>query len=42
MHTQQEGANVKTSYEFGNDPMKIMCFKHKTKMKVDYRIKILK
>jgi hypothetical protein len=31
MHKGQEGANVKTFYEFGNDPMKIMCFKHKTK-----------
>ncbi len=25
-------------YEFGNDPMNI-CFKHKTRMKVDYGIK---
>ncbi len=33
---------MKTSYEFGNDPMKIMCFKHKTKMKVDRIIKVLK
>jgi hypothetical protein len=29
---------VKTCDEFGNDPMK-MCFEHKTKMKVDYKIK---
>jgi hypothetical protein len=28
-------------YEFGNDPMK-MCFKHKTKMKVDHELKIFK
>jgi hypothetical protein len=25
-------------YEFGNDPMKIICVKHKTRMKVDHRI----
>jgi hypothetical protein len=31
----QEGKNVKACYEFVNDPMKIMCFEHKTKMKVD-------
>jgi hypothetical protein len=35
---EQEEASVKTCYEFGNDPMK-MCFKHKTKMKVDHKIK---
>jgi hypothetical protein len=29
---------VKKCDEFGNDPMK-MCFEHKTKMKVDHRIK---
>jgi hypothetical protein len=40
MHKGQEGANVKTHYEFGNDLMK-MCFKHKTKMKVHQRIEIL-
>ncbi len=34
MHKGQKGANVKACFEFGNDPMKIMCFKHKTKMKV--------
>jgi glycosyltransferase involved in cell wall biosynthesis len=28
----------KTCDEFGNDPMK-MCFEHKTKMKVDHKIK---
>jgi hypothetical protein len=36
----QEGANVKTYYVFTNDPTKIMCFEHKTRMKVDHRIKI--
>jgi hypothetical protein len=25
MHKGQEGANVKMSYEFGNNLMKIMC-----------------
>jgi hypothetical protein len=25
-------------HDFGNDPMK-MCFKHKTRMKVDHKIK---
>jgi hypothetical protein len=38
MHKRQKGANVKTHYEFGSDSMK-MCFEHKTRMKVDYRIK---
>jgi hypothetical protein len=42
MHKGQEGANVKMSYEFGNDLMKIMCLEQKIKMKVDHRIKILK
>jgi len=28
MHKGQEGANVKTGYEFGHDPMR-MCVKHK-------------
>jgi len=42
MHKVQEEANVKTCYEFGNDPMKFMCFKHKTKMKADCIIKVLK
>jgi hypothetical protein len=37
----QEGIHVKTHYEFGNDPKK-MFFKHKTGMKVDYRIKDMK
>ncbi len=30
MHKRQEGENVKTFYEFGNDPMKTY-FKHKRK-----------
>ncbi len=34
--------NVKTCYEFGNDPMKIMYFKHKIKMKVNCKINKLK
>jgi hypothetical protein len=34
----QEITSVKTCDEFGNDPKK-MCFEHKTKMEVDYRIK---
>jgi hypothetical protein len=34
--------NVKAYYEFGNDPMKIMCFKHKIRMKVNRKIKRLK
>jgi hypothetical protein len=42
MHKGQEGQNVRAHYEFSNNPMKIMCFKHKTRMKVDHRIKILK
>jgi hypothetical protein len=37
----QERTNVKACIEFGNDPMK-MCFKHKTTMKVDHKIKDLK
>jgi len=37
----QERTNVKACIEFGNDPMK-MCFKHKTRMKVDHKIKDLK
>jgi len=32
----KKGANVKTSYKFGNGPMK-SCFKHKIKIKVDHR-----
>jgi hypothetical protein len=35
MHKGQEGVNVKAHYEFGNGPMK-MCFKHKTRMRVDH------
>jgi hypothetical protein len=37
MHKKQ-GTNVKAHYEFGNNAMK-MCFKHKTRIKVDHRIK---
>jgi hypothetical protein len=33
---------VKAHYEFGNDPMKIMCFKHEIIMKIDNRIMMLK
>ncbi len=33
----QEGANVKTCYEFDNDPMKMMCFEHKTRLIVDHK-----
>jgi len=32
---------VEARHEFGNDPMKIMRFEHKTRM-IDHRIKILK
>jgi hypothetical protein len=35
MYKGQEGANVKTHYEFNNDSMK-MCFEHKTRMKIDH------
>jgi hypothetical protein len=42
MHKGQEGPNVKDHYQFDNDPIKIRCFEHKTRMKVDHRIKILK
>jgi hypothetical protein len=39
MHKGQEGANMmKAHYKFGNDPTK-MCFKHKTRMSVDHKIK---
>jgi len=38
----QEGQNVKAHYELGNDPLKFMCFKQRTRMKVDDRIEILK
>jgi hypothetical protein len=41
MHKGQEGANVKTYYEFGNDPMK-MFFIHKIRMKVNLKIKYIK
>jgi hypothetical protein len=30
------------NYEFGNDPMEIMQFENKAKMKVDHKIRILK
>jgi hypothetical protein len=33
---------VKAPYEFGNDPMKIMCFEHEIRMKFDDRIMMLK
>jgi hypothetical protein len=36
MHRGQERTNVKTTYEFGIDPMKMMQFKNKAKMKVDH------
>jgi hypothetical protein len=39
MYRGHEGANVKTCNEFCNNSMK-MCFNHKTKMKVDDKIKI--
>ena len=42
MHKRQEGANVKACYEFCNDPMKIMCFKHEIIMKINDRIMMLK
>ncbi len=38
MHKKQEGANVKTHYKFSDDSMR-MCFKHKTRMKVDCKNK---
>jgi hypothetical protein len=38
MYKRQEGANVKTCNESDNDSMK-MCFKHKIRMKVDYKVK---
>jgi len=41
MHKKQEGANVKAHYKFSDDPMR-MCFKHKTRVKVDYRNKDIK
>jgi hypothetical protein len=41
MHKSQEGANVKTCYEFGDDPMQ-MPFEHKTRMKVDHITKKIK
>jgi len=33
---------VKAPYEFGNDPMKIMCFEHGIRTKFDDRIMMLK
>ncbi len=41
MHKGQERANVKVCYEFGNDSMK-MCLEHKTRMKIEHRIKNIK
>jgi hypothetical protein len=41
MHKGKVGANVKMGYEFGHDPMR-MCFKHKTRMKFDHKIKEIK
>jgi hypothetical protein len=38
----QEGPNVKDYYQFDNHPIKTRCFEHKTRMKVDHRIKISK
>jgi hypothetical protein len=38
MHKGQEGRNVKTHYKFDDNSMK-MCFKHKTRMKVNHIIK---
>jgi hypothetical protein len=40
MYKGHEGTNVKTCNEFCNNLMK-MCFNHKTKMKVDDKIKII-
>jgi hypothetical protein len=42
MHKGQEGPNVKAHYVFSNDSMKLNAFKHKTRMKVDHRIKDIK
>jgi len=33
---------VRVCHESSNNPMKIICFKHETRLKVDHRIKILK
>ncbi len=38
MHKRQEKVNVKACSKFGNDPVK-MCFKQKTRMKVEHIIK---
>ncbi len=38
MHKGQEGKNVKACYEFVDDPMKIICFEQKTKMKADLEL----
>jgi hypothetical protein len=38
MHKGQEGKNVRACYEFVDDPMKIICSKLKTKMKVDLEL----
>ncbi len=41
VYNKEKGTNVKTCNKFGNDPMKI-CFEHKTRMKVDRKIKVIK
>jgi hypothetical protein len=41
MHNREEGTNVKACNKFGNDPMK-MCFEHKTRMKVDCKINVIR
>jgi hypothetical protein len=41
MYIGQEGTNVKTCNVFDNDPME-MCPKHKTRMKVNHKIKDIK
>jgi hypothetical protein len=38
MHKGQEGRNVKTHYKSDNNSIK-MCFKHKTRLKVNHIIK---
>jgi hypothetical protein len=41
MHKGQARTNVKTYYEFGNDPVK-MFFKHKIRMKVNHKFRYIK
>jgi hypothetical protein len=38
IYKRQEVPNAKACYEFDNDSMK-MCFKHKTRMKVNHKNK---